>query len=103
RNPFVTKALCDLCHARIEHTARVNNFALARSPGTQLTSDRTRMKISLRLFTRGFLHFSADTNLPVEFDPVKPKRGVRIGLELFPLCAVVIGEEHEPILIETLQ
>ena len=43
------------------------------------------MKISLRLFTRGLFHFSADANLPVKFDPVKPKRSVRIGLELFPL------------------
>src|SRR5437867_4236496 len=57
-NPFVTKALGDLCHARIEHTARVDDFTLARSPGTQLASDGTRMKICLRLFTRGLLHFS---------------------------------------------
>ena len=39
------------------------------------------MKIRLRLFTRRLFHFSVDTNLPVQFDPVKPKRGVWIGLE----------------------
>src|SRR5574338_1081851 len=61
------------------------------------------MKISLRFFTRGFLNFSVDANLPVEFDPVKPKRGVRISLELFPLCALVICKEHEPVVIETLE
>ena len=61
------------------------------------------MKISLRLFTRGLFHFPADTNLPVELDPVKTKSGVRIGLELFPFGAFVIRKKDEPVLIETLQ
>ena len=61
------------------------------------------MKISLRLFTRGLFHFSTDTNLAVEFDPVKPKRGVRIGVELFALRAFIICKEDEAILIEAFQ
>ena len=61
------------------------------------------MKIALRFFTRGLLHFSTDTNLPVEFDPIKPKRGVRIGLKLFPFCALVIRKKYEAIFIEALQ
>ena len=61
------------------------------------------MKIGLRLFTRGLLNFSADANLPVELDPVKPKRSVRIRFKLFSLRALVIRKEHEPVLIETLQ
>src|SRR4030095_3454089 len=61
------------------------------------------MKIGLRFFARGFLDFSADTNLAIEFDPVKPKRSVRIGLKLFSLCALVIRKKHEAVLIETLQ
>src|SRR5262249_33054186 len=64
---------------------------------------RTRMKVGLRLFARCLLHFSVDTNLPVEFDPVKPKRSVWVGVELFPLCALVIRKEHKTLLIETLQ
>ena len=61
------------------------------------------MKISLRLFTRGLFHFSADTDLPVEFNPVKPKGCVGIGVELFPFGAFVIRKKDEAVLIETLQ
>ena len=90
------------CRASSTRRASID-FALARGPGAQLASDRTRMKISLRFFTRGLFHFSADTNLPVEFNPVKPKRCVRIRVELFPFGAVVIRKEDEAVLIETLQ
>jgi len=100
---FVAEALSHLRHARIKYTAAIENLALTRRPCAQLASDRARMKITLRLFTRGPFYFSTDTNLPVEFDPVKPKRGVWIGLELFPLCAFIIRKEHEAILIEALQ
>src|SRR6476661_4627644 len=61
------------------------------------------MKIGLRFFARRFLDFSADTNLAVELDPVKAEGSVRISLELFPLCALVIRKEHKPVVIETLQ
>src|SRR4029077_16855963 len=102
-NWLVAEALGHVRHARIEHTPAIEHLALTRRPCAQLASDRARMKIRLRLFTRGLFHFSTDTNLPVEFDPVKPKRGVRIGLELFPLCAFVIRKEHAAILIEAFQ
>ena len=72
-NWLVAEALGHFRHARIEHTSAIDHLALTRCPCAQLTSDRTRMKISLRLFTRGLFHFSADANLPVEFDPVKPE------------------------------
>src|SRR5882724_7999713 len=52
-NWLVAEALGHLRHARIEHTPAINYLALARRPCAQLASDRTRMKISLRLFTRG--------------------------------------------------
>ena len=61
------------------------------------------MKIGLRFFARGLLDFSADANLPIELDPVKPKRSVRIRRKLFPFCALVIREEHEAVFIKTLQ
>src|SRR5262249_13800766 len=102
-DPFVLEALGHFCHARIEHTPSVDDFALPRNPGAQLASQRTRMEISLRLFPRGFFYFSADPNLSVELDPVKTKRGVRIGIELFPLGAFVIAEEDEALLIKTFQ
>jgi hypothetical protein len=60
------------------------------------------MKIGLRLFTRGLFHFSADSNLPVELNPVKPKRRIWIGLQLFALFALVICKKHEAILVEAL-
>src|ERR1700748_3432192 len=59
-NWLVAEALGHLCHARIEHTPAIKHLALARRPRAQLASDRTRMKIILRLFTRGLFHFSAD-------------------------------------------
>ena len=103
RNRFITEALSHLRHARIEHTPSIEHLALTRRPCAQLASDGARMKITLRLFARGLFRFSTDTNLPVEFDPVKPKRGVWIGVELFPLRAFIIRKEHEAILIEALQ
>ena len=42
------------------------------------------MKISLRFFARGFLDFSADANLPVQFDPVKPERAYGLTSSCFP-------------------
>ena len=59
------------------------------------------MKISLRLFPGNLFNSSADPDLPVEFDPVKAKRGVRIRIELFPLRALVIAKEDEAVLIKT--
>src|SRR6478752_7764967 len=100
---FITEALSHHRHARIEHTPAIEHLALTRRPCAQLASDGARMKITLRLFTRGLFHVSTDTNLPVKFDPVKPKRGVWIGLELFSLRAFIIRKEHEAILIEALQ
>src|SRR6478752_9676598 len=102
-NWFVAVALGHFRHARIEHTPAIEHLALTRCPCAQLASDRARMKIRLRLFTRGLFHFSADANLPVELNPVKPQGGVWICLKLFPLCAFVIRKEHEAILIEALQ
>lgn len=61
------------------------------------------MKIGLRFFTRRLFHFSADTNLPVQLDPVKAKCSLRIRLKLLPLGAFVIRKEHEAVLIETLE
>src|SRR5215208_4647836 len=102
-NRFVAETLGHLRHSRIEHTPPIEHLALTRRPCAQLASDRTRMKVRLRFFTRSLLHFSTDADLPVEFDPVKPKRRVWIGLELFPFRAFIIRKEHEAILIEALQ
>src|SRR4029077_2949559 len=87
RNWLVAEAFGHLRHARIEHTLSIDHLALTRRPCAQLASNRTRMKISLRLFTRGPFYFSVDTNLPVKLDPVKTQRGVRIRLKLFPFRA----------------
>src|SRR4051794_11154323 len=102
-NRFVAETLGHLRHTRIEHTPAIEHLALTRCPCAQLASDRTRMKISLRFFTRGLFYFSIDTNLPVQFDPVKPKGGVRIRLKLSALRAFIIRKEHEPILVEAFQ
>ena len=61
-NWLVAVALSHFRHARIEHTPAIDHLALTRRPCAQLASDRARMKISLRLFTRGLFHFSTDTN-----------------------------------------
>src|SRR5262249_6907295 len=77
RDLLVAEALSLFRHSSIEHPPAVDYFALTRRPRAQLASDRTRMKIGLRFFARGLLDFSADTNLPVEFDPVKTELSVR--------------------------
>ena len=87
-NRFVAETLSHFCQARIKHTPAVDYLALTRRPCAQLASDRTRMKIGLRFFARGFLDFSADANLPVEFDPVK-RQAPRTDwpLAVSPLCS----------------
>src|SRR6478735_2433077 len=57
-NRFITEALSHHRHARIEHTPAIEHLALTRRPCAQLTSDGARMKITLRLFTRGLFRFS---------------------------------------------
>src|SRR6266403_3963438 len=96
----VAEALGHLCHARVEHASAVEHLALPRRPCAQLAADGTRMKISLRFFTRGLLHFSADANLPFQLDPIKRQRRVRIGIELLPFFALVVGKKDESILVE---
>ena len=39
--------------------------------------------------------------MPVQFDPVKRQRRVRIGLELLPFFTLVVGEKDESILVES--
>src|SRR5437899_2261172 len=102
-NRLVAEALGHLCHARIEHATCVDYLALTRRPGAQLAAHWARMKISLRFLTRGFRHFSADANLPVQFDPVKPQRRIRIGLELLSFFALVIGKKNEAVVVEAFQ
>src|SRR4026209_1067033 len=61
------------------------------------------MKIGLRFFARSFSRFPTDSNLSVEFDPVKCQRRVRVGVELLTFFALVIGKKHEPVLVEAFQ
>ena len=87
-NWLVAEALSHFRHARIEHTPAVDHLALTRRPCAQLASDRTRMKIALRFFARGLFDFSADANLPVEFDPVKAQaRRTDSPQAVSPLCS----------------
>src|SRR5437899_2573116 len=53
-NRLVAEAFGRLCHARVEHAPAVDYLALTRRPCAQLAADRTRMKISLLFFPRGF-------------------------------------------------
>src|SRR6266446_6153048 len=103
RNRLAGEAFGHFCHSRVENAPTVEHLALTRRPCAQLASGRSRTKVSQRFFARGFLHFPADANLPVEFDPVKPQCRVRIGLQLLSFLALVIGKENEPVLVETFQ
>src|SRR5438034_2121036 len=47
RDTAIAKAFRHLRHPRVQHTAAVDHFALARGPRTQLAADRPRMKIRL--------------------------------------------------------
>src|ERR1700757_541381 len=61
------------------------------------------MKIGLRFFARGLLHWPANANLSVKFDPIKCQRRVRVRIELLPFFALVIGKKDEPVLVEAFQ
>src|SRR6266404_9661956 len=101
RNRFVREALGHFRHARVEHAARIEHFGLARRPGAELAAKRTRMKITLRFLTRSFFHFAADTDLSIQFDPIKGERGVRIGLQLPSFFTLIIREEDKTVLVES--
>ena len=100
RNAFVAEAFRHLGQARIEHAAPIENLALTRCPGAQLTAHRTRMKVGLRFFARGFFRFPANANLSIKFDPIKGQSDVRVGIELFSFFALVVRKKDEPILVE---
>src|SRR5512132_3249762 len=92
-----------LGHPRIEHAAPIEDLALTRRPGAQLTAHWTRMKIGLRFFARSFFCSPADANLTIQFDPVKRQRRVRFGLELLSFFALVVGKKDDPIMVEAFQ
>src|SRR5204863_9395242 len=85
--------------ACVGHRAPRSDARPTRSTGSRQDANENKFAT----LTRGLFHFSTDTNLAVEFDPVKPKRGVRIGVELFALRAFIICKEDEAILIEAFQ
>jgi hypothetical protein len=87
----------------VENLARVDDFALLRSPGCEATARRSRMKISGGIFARSSLDRSADADLAFEFHPIKAKRGVGIRIELSPFIAVVIREETEAARIDAFE
>src|SRR5438046_3502054 len=76
RNGFTVEAFCHLRHARIKHATSIEHVALTRGPRAQLAADRARMKISLRFLARSFFRCPANTNLPIQFDPVKRQRRI---------------------------
>src|SRR5947207_3749876 len=94
------EALGRLRHARVEHATSIEHLALTRCPGAQLATGRTRMKISLRFFARSSVHFPADANLPVQFDPIKRQRRIWISLELLSFIALVVTKKDKAILVE---
>src|SRR4029453_18310182 len=102
RNTLIPKTFCHLCHSRVQDAPPIQDLALARGPRAQLAAERARMKIGLRFFPRGSSRLPADANLPVQLDPVKSQRRIRIGFELFSFFAFVVREKDEPVLIETL-
>src|ERR1700730_16124228 len=65
RHRFVGKALSDLRHPGIKHSAPIHHLALAGGPGAQLAPEWPRMKIALRFFTRSSYRLSTDSNLPI--------------------------------------
>src|SRR5437660_2268630 len=98
---FVGEALGHFRHARVEHATRIKHFGLTRGPGAELAPNRARMKITRRFLTRSFFHFAVDTDLPIQFDPIKSERGVRICLELLPFFTLIIGKEDKAVLVES--
>jgi len=61
------------------------------------------MKIGLRFFARNSFCLPADAHLPVQFNPIKRQRRVRVGIELLSFFALVVGEKDEAVLVEAFQ
>src|SRR5262249_24650755 len=90
-------------HAAIQHLSAGNNPALWRRPGTQAAAPGATPKVGIRLLCRDPLNGPFDSNLPIQFGPVKDKGRLRIVVQLLRFTTFVIGEKDETSLIKAAQ
>ncbi len=92
-------AIAEVClHASkflLEKRSSWNLRALRRRPCAETAFARARLKILLRFAPRQFVDTSFDSELPLEFRPVKHNGRARIPAKVGSLAAVVVGVEDE--------
>src|SRR3954451_17713243 len=76
---------------------------LLRSPGADPAGARAGGEIGVRFIRCDWSYESLRPDGPLQRLPVKAKRHLGVGLELFPLAALQIGKEDESGVIEALQ
>ena len=87
----------------LQHRAVGDDAALLRDPGTQLAGVGTAVKIGLALLAGRLGHCALDDDLPLQGEPGKYERSVRVGRELAALAALVIGEEDKTAAVDALE
>src|SRR5260370_42440706 len=82
---------------------RAQPSTLMRRACSKLALARPGRPVGIGLRRRDFLDTSLDPDLPALRLPVECERRARIAVQLAPLAASGVGEEHEAALVESLQ
>ena len=89
--------LGQLGHPPLENSRRSTTATLRRGERAQLASAGAAVRVGLGLLARRALHRALDPHLTPEQLPVEQQRRARVGGELAALAALVVREEHEPV------
>src|ERR1043165_2984577 len=103
RNRAVCEALFHFFESRVKHAPNIDGLALRRRPRAELRTNRPAMKIFSRFLARRFFDGTLNSNLALNFHPVKNKGDVWIFFQLLSFLARVIGKENETALIKVFQ
>lgn len=103
RDVAIGKAGGDFSLTLFQPFATGDNLTLQRDPGTDLMSTGTAGEVALNLRLREFAERAANAHLMMPLGPKEDGTGIRIGGDLPPLAALVIGVEMKAQLIHTLE
>src|SRR5690606_27088941 len=92
----------DLVEMLLEPGAVRDRLALWRGEGSNLAAARPGVKVLVRFFRWKLVRDAGPTDLTLEGWPVEQHLDVRIGRDLPPLLAFVVGEEDDAPFVEAL-